>query len=251
MAHLHAGTNPAVVAPGGDFASPAVREYNMGAEAPGMSGYGPGYSAAPQPVGTAAPAVPGATPSGMTPRATTPPGTVPATGSNPQSALSAWDQFRNSTNYQWRLNEGTRALEQQFAAHGALDSGAAVKSAVKYNQEFAANELSNYMNLLAGQQAMGLSAAGAVAGVGTNYAGNVAAQNTNAANAAANAALMQGQASANQWGAIGGAAGQLGGALYQYGMGQMQPQYGYAPSGGTPNYGAVSSLPPVYTPGGF
>ena len=179
------------------------------------------------------------------------PATTPATGTgSTPSALSAWDQFRQGTNYNWRFNEGMRAVTGNYATRGALDSGAAERAKITYGQNFASNELSNYMNLLAGQQAMGLSAAGAVAGVGTSYAGNVAAQNQNAGNAAANAALMSGQASANQWGAIGNGIGQLGGALFQYGMGQL-PGANFNPAASTgiqvtqnPNYR-------IQFPGGF
>lgn len=163
---------------------------------------------------------------------TPPPGTPPtANGSAPSSALSAWDQFRNGTNYQWRLNQGMGALNSSYAANGTFDSGAADKGRIEYGQNFASNELSNYMNLLAGQQAMGLSAAGAVAGVGTTYAGNIAAQNTNAGNAAANAALIAGQGKANMYGSIGQGVGQIGGALFQYGMGKMQPTAAISPAG--------------------
>lgn len=179
------------------------------------------------------------------------PGQPPAaTGTPAPSALSAWDQFRQGTNYQWRFNEGMRGVTGNYATRGALDSGAAEKAKITFGQNFASNELSNYMNLLSNQQAMGLSAASAVAGVGQGYAGNVAAQNTNAANAAANAALAGGQATAGIYGAIGQGVGQLGGALFQYGMGQMTPAASFAPSGGSPNYGAINSLPPVYQPQG-
>jgi len=169
----------------------------------------------------------------------------PGTGASaPPSALSAWDQFRQGTNYQWRFNEGERAVTGNYATRGALDSGAAEKAKIEYGQNFASNELANYMNLLAGQQAMGLSAASAVAGVGQGYAGNVAAQNTNAANAAANAALANGQATAGMWNSIGTGVGQLGGALYQYGMGQ-QPRAAY----GAPSGGAIITNPNL-SPGG-
>jgi hypothetical protein len=163
---------------------------------------------------------------------TTTGGTVPATAQN------AWDAFRNSTNYQWRLGQGMGALTSAQSAKGALDSGAATKAAITFNQNYAANELSNYMNLLAGQQNMGLSAAGAVMGVGNTYSGNVAAQNTSAANAAANAALVNGQANAGMWGSIGQGVGQLGGALYQYGMGQQQSPYNFSTA-----YNAANSSP--------
>jgi hypothetical protein len=164
---------------------------------------------------------PATTPTPGTGTPTPTPGTGTGAGSSPGTATDAWEQFREGTNYQWRLGEGLGALESNWAAHGALDSGAASKAIVEYGQNFASNELGRYMDLLASQQAMGLSAAGAVMGVGTSYAGNVAGQNTNAANAAANAALISGQANAGMWGSVGNAAGQIGGALTQYGMGQM------------------------------
>jgi hypothetical protein len=175
--------------------------------------------------------------------ATTP---APATGgAQPANALGAFDRFREGTNYQFRLGEGQKLLDSKYATAGAFDSGAERKALLKYGQNFASNELSNYMNLLASQQASGISAAGAVMGVNTNYAGNVTAQNTNAANAASNAALAGGQASANMWGTIGNTAGQLGGALFQYGMGQFRPQSTLPPAGG-PTYG-VNTTPNYYT----
>lgn len=170
---------------------------------------------------------PGETPPTTTPPATTPPATTPPAGGTgagaPTSALNAWDRFRQGTNYQWRLNEGANALTSNLA-RGTLDSGAAQKSILQYGQNFASNELGNYMNLLAQQQNVGLTAGNAVMGVSTNAANAVAAQNTNAGNAAANAALVGGQANAGMWGTIGNTAGQLGGALFQYGMGGMQPR---------------------------
>ena len=178
------------------------------------------------------------------------PGTA-APGAAGGGALDAFDRFRQGTNYQWRLNEGANILNSKAAALGHFESGAADKALLKYGQNFASNELSNYMNLLAGQQAMGLSAAGAVAGVNTSYAGNVAAQNMNAGNSAANAALIGGQATANMWGGVGQGIGQIGGALSQWGMGQagylpgQYPQYGY----GVPGSSGPIVNSPGYSPG--
>jgi hypothetical protein len=153
-----------------------------------------------------------AQPAAATPAATT------ATPATTQGALSPWDQFRNGTNYQWRYDQGLKATEGAYATKGALDSGAAEKAKITFGQNFASNELSNYMNLLAGQQNVGLSAGNAIMGVSTSAANAIAGQNTNAGNVAANAALVGGQASANMWGTVGNTAGQLGGALFQYGM---------------------------------
>jgi hypothetical protein len=187
------------------------------------------------------------------------PAPTAATGTTGGSALDAFDKFRQGTNYQWRYNQGLNANRSSFATKGALDSGAAIKSAETYGQNIASGELSNYMNLLASQQAMGLSAAGAVAGVGTTYAGNVAAQNTNASNTAANAALTSGQASANMWGTVGNTAGQIGGALFQYGMGGFnQPSFATANSAALGAYSTVpwnvsvaNQQPLSYMPRGF
>lgn len=232
--------------------SPAARAYLMGGEPMGgvsTPTYGPGSwqaSSAPgQVAGAGAGTIGGGSPApAPTPTTGPAPAPTPTPGAGSGgSALSAWDQFREGTNYQWRFNQGMEALNSSYAAGGMFESGAADKARIEYGQNFASNELANYMNLLAGQQAMGLSAAGAVAGVSTTYAGNVAAQNTNAANAAANAALMQGQAAANQWGSVGTAAGQIGGALYQYGMGQTLPQASYAPAGSGPIVVTSSGAP--------
>lgn len=186
--------------------------------------------------GTGVTTPPAATPPASTPPATTP----PATGTAPNNALSAWDTFRNSTNYQFRLDQGLEAVNTKYAAMGALESGAAMKAIDDYAQNFASNELANYMDQLYRQEALGASAASSLAGVGTNLVSQVSANNTNAANAAANAALAQGQANANQWnnigGAIGTAAGAIGGAMsssyapagYDYGALQQSGIYGNA-----------------------
>jgi hypothetical protein len=165
---------------------------------------------------------------------------TPASTGTVTSALSPWDQFRNSTNYQFRYDQGLKATEGAYATKGALDSGAAEKAKITFGQNFASNELSNYMNLLAGQQNVGLSAGNAIMGVSTSAANAIAGQNTNAGNVAANAALVGGQASANMWGTVGQTAGQLGGALFQYGMGQMKPTTAISPGTTTPGYNVNS-----------
>lgn len=143
---------------------------------------------------------------------------------------SAWDTFRDSTNYQFRLDEGARAINQGYAAAGSLQSGAATKALTRYNQDYASNELSNYMNLLGNQQNMGLNAARAVAGVGGDLVSQVSANNNSAGTAAANAALIRGNANADMWDGIGGgfsrALGALGGSSY------ARNPYGIANGGG-------------------
>lgn len=131
-----------------------------------------------------------------------------------QAAESAFDIFRNSTGYQFRLGEGMNALNSGWAGAGTLQSGAAAKDALRYGQNFASNEFGNYMGYLGNQQGVGLSAGSALAGVGQNYANSMAANNNNAASAIGNAALVKGQNNP-----FGNALGMIGGGMFQYGMG--------------------------------
>tara|TARA_R100001086_G_scaffold180400_5_gene100175 strand:- start:2860 stop:3711 length:852 start_codon:yes stop_codon:yes gene_type:complete len=131
----------------------------------------------------------------------------PPQGQSAQSAANnAFDIFRNSTGYQFRLGEGMDALNSGYAGAGTLQSGAAMKDALRYAQNFASNELGNYMGYLGNQQGVGLSGASALAGVGQNYANSVGANNNSAGTAAANAQLVAGANNpfANALGAIGG-----------------------------------------------
>ncbi len=129
----------------------------------------------------------------------------------------AFDSYRNSTGYQFRLNEGNKAIGANFAARGLNNSGAAVRSAMQYGQNIASGEFGNYMGLLSNQQGVGLSAASAQAGVGQNYVNTVSANNNNAGSAAANAALLRGQANANMWGGILQGAGNIFGSSFGFG----------------------------------
>jgi hypothetical protein len=150
------------------------------------------------------------------------------------NAQDAWDQFRNGSQYQWRLGQGFNALNQGLAGQGALHSGAAEKAAIRYGQGFASNELGNFINLLQGQQNLGFGGAQALAGVGNNYGNQVTANNNNAADAASNAALLRGQATGQF---IGTAANALGNFASSFGGGGKPA--GYAP----PTWGGSGNAP--------
>lgn len=130
---------------------------------------------------------------------------------SPQTAENAFDVFRNSTGYQFRLGEGMNALNSGYAGSGILQSGDALRAAQEYGQNFASNEFGNYMGYLSNQQGVGLAGTSALAGVGQNYVNNVSANNRRAGDAAANAYLIKGQNNpfANALGVVGG--GLLGG----------------------------------------
>ncbi len=118
---------------------------------------------------------------------------APAAG----SAGNAFDAYRNSTGYQFRLGEGMRAVTANKAMSGLLNSGSAVKSAMRYGDGLAAAEFDNYYNRLAGQQGVGLSAASAQAGVANNYSSQVQGNNSTNATNAGNAAIAKGNAISN------------------------------------------------------
>jgi hypothetical protein len=146
-----------------------------------------------------------------TPPTPAPPPAPVAPGGN--AAQSAFDRFRNSTNYQFRLGEGEKAVNTGYAAKGAIESGAAMKGINDYAQNTASNELSNYMDQLYRQEQLGMGASSAIAGVGQTMVGQVTANNNAASNAASNAQLASGNATAGMWNNIGSTIGQVGGMI--------------------------------------
>jgi hypothetical protein len=114
------------------------------------------------------------------------------------------DDFVKDPGYDWRLNEGYNALNSSAAARGGLQSGAALKAATRYGQDYASNEYTNaynrwnndragIYNKLAGMSGAGQTSAntiGQAAGQYGNSVGNLAMNNAatqgNAAMANAN-----------------------------------------------------------------
>lgn len=144
------------------------------------------------------------------PFATTP-APAPAPSFNPQAAF---DNYRNSTGYQFRLNQGNNAIGANFAARGLNNSGAAVRSAMRFGQDIASAEFGNYLGQLSNVAGMGLSGASAQAGVGTNYVNTVTANNNAGASAQANAALARGNANSMLYGGIANSLGNIFGSSF-------------------------------------
>jgi hypothetical protein len=128
-----------------------------------------------------------------------------------QAAQSAFDIFRNSTNYQNRLNSAMDAVTSMYSGIGGLQSGAAIRGAQRNASNLASEELMNYFALLGGQQATGAGAASSLAGVGQNFAGTVIGANNFNAQNQMNAQLGQQNALANVAGILGGGLFSLGG----------------------------------------
>lgn len=60
--------------------------------------------------------------------------------------------FQADPGYQFRLDEGQKALERSAAARGGLNSGATLKALSRFNQDTASNEYQNAYNRFTGDQ---------------------------------------------------------------------------------------------------
>ena len=108
-------------------------------------------------------------------------------------ANKAFESFRDSTGYQFRLNQGTRSVERSAAARGLLNSGAALKAVSDYGQNTASNEFGNYFNQLATMAGIGERATGQQLQAGQYFANQQSQNMINAGNLRASGYLQQGQ----------------------------------------------------------
>lgn len=125
--------------------------------------------------------------------------TVPgtATGTPAKGAANGapdYGGFYASPSYQFRLDEGMKAIQRSAAARGGLNTGATMKSINNFAQGTASTEFDNYANRIAALAGVGQSATGATAQAGQNYANGAANAYTNAGNARASAYQNTGNA---------------------------------------------------------
>lgn len=110
--------------------------------------------------------------------------------------------FQEDPGYQFRMQEGQKALERSAAARGGLQSGGTLKAISRYGQDFASNEYqnaynrfnndrTNRFNRLSALAGVGQTANSQVASAGSNYANNYGQNTMGAANAAGAAGIAQ------------------------------------------------------------
>jgi hypothetical protein len=116
-------------------------------------------------------------------------------GGDPAAAAKAFGQYQNSTGYQFQLNQGLGAINSNAYARGMGDSGATLKALQQRGNDVAAQSFNSYIGNLQTISQQGTGAASALAGVSTNYVGQVSANNNNASDAKGAAALVSG----NSW----------------------------------------------------
>lgn len=124
------------------------------------------------------------------------------------------DDLENDPGYQFGLSEGNKALDRRFAAGGGYFSGAAIKAANRFGQDYAGTKFneafsrdntnkSRVANFLTSVSEMGLNAATLTGMAGIKTANNQAQNTIGAGNAAAAGQV----GAANAWG---NALGQIG-----------------------------------------
>lgn len=77
-----------------------------------------------------------------------------------------FDNFRNSSGYDFIRDQGVQGIEGSQAAKGMLNSGSTLKAITGYSSNLANNFLSQYLQQLQGLSQTGLSAANVIGGAG-------------------------------------------------------------------------------------
>ena len=136
------------------------------------------------------------------------------------------DQFQQDPGYQFRLSEGLKALDRQAAARGGLISGAALKAAGRYGQDYASNEYQNAFNRYQTERAAQLQPLQSLAGVGQTTAQQIGQAGTQMASNVGEAQAAAAQARASGYtGAANALTGSLNTGLNAYlGYSQNQAQ---------------------------
>ena len=121
-----------------------------------------------------------------------------------------YSAFEESPGFQFRLEQGNKALERSAAARGMTLSGSQLKDLSRFNQGLASQEFGNWYNRLAGLASMGQNAsvqtgqfgadaartgAGIYGNMGATAAGGIANQTNAITNAAGGLASLAGQQS--------------------------------------------------------
>lgn len=115
------------------------------------------------------------------------------------------DQFEASPGYQFRRDEGLKAIERSALSRGMGRSGATLKSLQRYGDGLAADEYNNYYNRVTDSFSNYANRLAGLAGIGQTTNQNLAALGANYSNS--NAALTGSIANQNMQGAAARASG--------------------------------------------
>ena len=83
-----------------------------------------------------------------------------------QAQNQGFNNWRNSTGYQFGLQQGMDSITGNAATQGLLNSGSTLKALDTYGQNYANTQYGNYVNQLQGLLGSGLQGAGILANAG-------------------------------------------------------------------------------------
>ncbi len=113
--------------------------------------------------------------------------------------------YKESPDYQFRLQQGQRGLENSAAARGNLFGGGAAADLMGYNQGMATQGINEWWNRLAGVSGTGQNTANQLGQFGQQYGQQAGNNAIGAANARGSSYINQ----ANQWGGVAQGLGNL------------------------------------------
>lgn len=137
--------------------------------------------------------------------------------------------FNADPGYQFRMDQGSKALQASAAARGGLLSGGTLKSLDRYGQDYASNEYGNAYNRFNNDQTTRFNRLSSIAGLGQTSVGQTSAAGANAANQIGSNTIGAGNAQAAGYV---GQANAVNNGISSLGNFYMQQQYlnKYAPS---------------------
>lgn len=151
--------------------------------------------------------------------------------------------YQADPGYAFRLKEGMKALDAQAASRGGLISGAALKAANRYGQDYASNEYANAFNRYQTNRSNQLQPLQALMGTGQTATNQTGAAAGAYGAAAGNNALQAGNAQAS--GAIGSA------NAWNNAFGGVAKAFNSSTYGGGGSFGGASGSPYSYGAGGY
>ena len=119
------------------------------------------------------------------------------------SMEEARNRFTTTPGYEFRRDEGLKAVERSAAARGLLESGPTMKAIDRYAEGLASSEFENYANRLASLAGIGQSATSQGAQIGAALSGNISNSIMTGGANQASSYLAAGQARANTYAGIG------------------------------------------------
>lgn len=110
---------------------------------------------------------------------------------DPSAANSAFDDYKNSTGYNFMMDSGRKAITGNAAANGLLDSGSTLKALNTYGQNTGSSFFNAYLDKLLGLSQQGLGAGGLISGAGQQSSSTGYSQGTSSGTSSSSPGIGQ------------------------------------------------------------